>query len=136
MWTLSPLEIEALVLSLEVSSWAVACSLPVGIIVAWILARREFPGKTLLNGLVHLPLILPPVVVGYVLLILLGRRGLIGAWLHDVFGRSESADGVESARIPSPRGWSCPLLLSDASPSDGVAAIGVDFLLFGFASSW
>jgi molybdate transport system permease protein len=88
MWTLSPLEIEALVLSLEVSSWAVACSLPVGIIVAWILARREFPGKTLLNGLVHLPLILPPVVVGYVLLILLGRRGLIGAWLHDVFGIS------------------------------------------------
>ena len=88
MWTLSPLEIEALVLSLEVSSWAVACSLPVGIIVAWILARREFPGKTLLNGLVHLPLILPPVVVGYVLLILLGRRGLIGAWLHDAFGIS------------------------------------------------
>jgi len=51
-----------------------------------LLARREFPGKTIVNGLVHLPLILPPVVVGYLLLVVLGRRGPLGAWLYDVFG--------------------------------------------------
>jgi molybdate transport system permease protein len=88
MWMLTPLEIEALILSLKVSSWAVVCSLPFGIFIAWLLARKDFWGKTLLNGLVHLPLILPPVVVGYVLLILLGRRGPIGMWLYDVFGIS------------------------------------------------
>jgi molybdate transport system permease protein len=88
MWTMTPLEIEALLLSLKVSSWAVACSLPVGIAVAWLLARRDFLGKTALNGLVHLPLILPPVVVGYLLLVLLGRRGWVGGWLHDAFGLS------------------------------------------------
>jgi molybdate transport system permease protein len=55
-------------------------------LVAWLLARREFPGKTIVNGLVHLPLILPPVVVGYLLLVVLGRRGPLGAWLYDVFG--------------------------------------------------
>lgn len=83
---LTPLELEAIGLSLKVSAWAVAASLPFGIAVAWLLARREFVGKTLFNGLVHLPLILPPVVVGYLLLILLGRRGPVGGWLYDVFG--------------------------------------------------
>ncbi|MCP5372766.1 MAG: molybdate ABC transporter permease subunit [Hyphomicrobiales bacterium] len=82
----TPLEMEALGLSLRVSLWAVAGSLPVGILTALVLARRRFPGKTLVNGLVHLPLILPPVVVGYLLLVLLGRRGVVGAWLHDWFG--------------------------------------------------
>ncbi len=88
MWSLSPLEIEAVSLSLRVAVWAVACSLPLGVFTAWLLARREFPGKTLLNGLVHLPLIVPPVVVGYLLLVVLGRRGVVGAWLYDVFGIS------------------------------------------------
>lgn len=83
---LTSLELEAIGLSLKVSAWAVAASLPFGIAVAWLLARREFVGKTLFNGLVHLPLILPPVVVGYLLLILLGRRGPVGGWLYDVFG--------------------------------------------------
>ncbi len=87
-WWLTPAEIEALMLSLRVSLWAVACSLPFGILVAWLLARRDFPGRNLLNGIVHLPLILPPVVVGYLLLVLLGRRGIVGAWLFDVFGVS------------------------------------------------
>jgi molybdate transport system permease protein len=86
MWNLTPLETEAVWLSLRVAVVAVAGSLPIGLFVAWLLARREFPGKTIVNGLVHLPLILPPVVVGYLLLVLLGRRGPLGAWLYDVFG--------------------------------------------------
>jgi molybdate transport system permease protein len=58
----------------------------VGLAVAWLLARRDFTGKTLLNGLIHLPLVLPPVVVGFALLVLFGRNGAIGAWLYQVFG--------------------------------------------------
>lgn len=84
--SLTPLEIEAIELSLRVALWAILFSLPFGIGVAWILARREFVGKSILNGIVHLPLIVPPVVIGYLLLVLLGRRGLIGAWLLDTFG--------------------------------------------------
>ena len=76
---LSPLEIEALSLSLKVSLWAVAWSLPPGIAIAWLLARREFPGKALLDGIVHLPLVLPPVALGYVLLVLFGRNGPLGS---------------------------------------------------------
>ena len=85
---LTPLEAEALALSLRVSLWAVLGSLPFGIAIAWLLARRRFFGRELLNGIVHLPLILPPVVVGYLLLVLLGRRGALGAWLFDTFGIS------------------------------------------------
>ncbi len=88
VWTLTPLEIEVVLLSLRVAFWAVLFSLPFGILIAWLLARVDFFGKTLLNGLVHLPLIVPPVVVGYLLLVLLGRRGPIGVWLYDVFGIS------------------------------------------------
>ena len=83
---LTPLELEAIGLSLKVSAWAVAGSLPFGIVVAWLLARRDFVGKALIDGLVHLPLILPPVVVGYLLLVVLGRRGPVGGWLYDTFG--------------------------------------------------
>ena len=80
------LEIEAVRLSLRVAFWSVAASLPVGVLVAWLLARRRFPGKALLDGFVHLPLVVPPVVVGYGLLVLFGRRGVIGAWLYETFG--------------------------------------------------
>ncbi len=83
---IQPLEAEALALSLRVASWSVLCSLPLGILVAYLLARREFWGKTLIDGLVHLPMVVPPVVVGYLLLVLLGRQGPLGAWLHDWFG--------------------------------------------------
>jgi molybdate transport system permease protein len=86
LFHLTPVEAEALRLSLWVSCWAVAASLPLGILTAWVLARLRFPGKQLLDGLVHLPLVLPPVVVGYLLLILLGRRGVIGAFLYQRFG--------------------------------------------------
>ncbi len=80
----TPLELEALKLSLWVSGWAVAVSLPVGVAAAWVLARLRFPGKHLLDGLVHLPLVLPPVVIGYLLLVLLGRNGVVGGWLHQM----------------------------------------------------
>jgi molybdate transport system permease protein len=79
-------EWSALWLSLRVSLWSVAIMLLPGVGLAWLLARRRFPGKIILDALVHLPLVLPPVVVGYVLLALLGRRGIIGAWLHESLG--------------------------------------------------
>lgn len=84
--TLSPTERDAVLLSLRVSVWAVGGSLPVALLCAWLLARRQFPGKILLDGLVHLPLVLPPVVVGYLLLLLLGRKGPVGSLLLDWFG--------------------------------------------------
>ena len=86
MDVLSPEELEALRLSLKVGFWNLVISLPLAVAVAWLLARREFWGKELLNGLVHLSLILPPVVTGYILLILLGRRGPLGTLLEDWFG--------------------------------------------------
>ena len=85
---LTPIEIEAVILSTRVAVWAMIWSLPLAIAAAWVLARCDFPGKSLLDGLIHLPLVLPPVVVGYVLLIALGRRGVLGAWLYDLFGIS------------------------------------------------
>jgi molybdate transport system permease protein len=87
---LSDYEVTALLLSLKVSSVAVLFSLPLGIVCAWILARTEFPGKSLFDSLIHLPLVLPPVVIGYVLLISMGRQGAIGAILYDWFGLSFS----------------------------------------------
>lgn len=85
---LTPFEAEALRLSLQVSCLAVAGSLPIGILAAWLLARKRFPGKTLLDGLIHLPLVLPPVVIGYVLLVVLGRKGVLGEILYRWFGIS------------------------------------------------
>lgn len=83
---LSPLEWEALGLSLKVAVWATLASLPLGLATAWLLARTRFFGHGLVNAAVHLPLVLPPVVVGYALLVLLGRSGPLGAWLHEMFG--------------------------------------------------
>jgi molybdate transport system permease protein len=83
LFDIAPAEWDALRLSLWVSAWAVAGSLPLGIAAAWILARRTFPGKSILDGLIHLPLVLPPVVTGYLLLVFFGRRGPLGAWLHE-----------------------------------------------------
>ncbi|SLN14050.1 Molybdenum transport system permease protein ModB [Roseovarius albus] len=80
---LRPEEWDALLLSLKVSVWAVVISLPLALLVAWLLARREFPGKALLSALVHLPLVLPPVVTGYLLLLAFGRNGVFGKVLAD-----------------------------------------------------
>ncbi len=82
--SLTALEVEALSLSLWVSCWAVGLSLPFGVALGWLLGRHNFPGKALLDSIVHLPLVLPPVVVGYVLLLALGRAGPIGGLLADL----------------------------------------------------
>lgn len=84
MGWLGPQEWEAVSLSLRVSFWATLASLPLGIFVAHALARWSFPGKQVLNGLVHLPLILPPVVTGYLLLLTFGTKGPIGSLLQDM----------------------------------------------------
>jgi molybdate transport system permease protein len=81
---LSPQEWTAVALSLRIALVATVVALPFGIAVAWLLARKDFWGKALLDGLVHLPLVLPPVVTGYLLLIAFGRRGVFGAALADV----------------------------------------------------
>jgi len=83
---LTPEEWTAIHLSLKVALWAMIGSLPLGIAVAMLLARKEFWGKSLLNGIVHLPLVLPPVVTGYLLLLTFGRRGPVGAFLEAQFG--------------------------------------------------
>ncbi|MEH3119887.1 MAG: molybdate ABC transporter permease subunit [Methylorubrum populi] len=81
---LTPDEATALLLSLRVAAVATLASLVPGLAVAWLLARRRFPGHALLDGLVHLPLILPPVVTGYLLLLAFGRRGWLGGWLAEI----------------------------------------------------
>ncbi len=81
---LSPDEWTAVRLSVKVATVAMLASIPPALAVAWLLARKEFWGKSLLNGLVHLPLVLPPVVTGYLLLLAFGRRGPIGAALADI----------------------------------------------------
>lgn len=85
---LSEVEREAIAISLKVAGSAVGWTLLPGIALAWLLARREFRGKALLDGFLHLPLVLPPVVVGYLLLISLGRQGWLGQWLDRLFGIS------------------------------------------------
>ena len=86
MLDLSPAEWTAVLLSLRIALVATAFALPFGIAIGWLLARTEFWGKTLLDGLVYLPLVLPPVVTGYLLLISFGKKGPIGAFLADHFG--------------------------------------------------
>jgi molybdate transport system permease protein len=86
MLELSPAEWTAVALSLRIALVATAWALPFGIAIGWLLARGRFWGKTVLDGLVHLPLVLPPVVTGYLLLIWFGRKGAIGAFLYDHFG--------------------------------------------------
>ena len=86
MTFLTPQEWDVLGLSLRVAFWSVLISLPPAVAVAMLLARGRFPGKTLFDAFVHLPLVLPPVVVGFLLLLLFGRQGPLGAWLDDWFG--------------------------------------------------
>jgi molybdate transport system permease protein len=84
MLSLTPEEWTAVALSLRIAVVATAVSLPFGLAVAWLLARKEFWGKALLDGVVHLPLVLPPVVTGYLLLIAFGRKGAVGSMLADI----------------------------------------------------
>ena len=83
---LSPAELEALRLSLAVALRSVLLSLPLAVLAAWILTRARFPGRTVLDAFVHLPLVLPPVAIGYTLLLLFGARGPIGGFLRGHFG--------------------------------------------------
>jgi molybdate transport system permease protein len=85
MW-LSANESEALALSLSVAARSLLLSLPFALLLSWILTRKRFVGRTLLDAVVHLPLVLPPVVVGYLLLVLFGARGPLGGWLERTFG--------------------------------------------------
>ncbi len=76
----------ALALSLKVAGWATAINLVLGVAVGYLLARKRFPGRDLLDTVLTLPLVMPPTVLGYYLLVLIGRRGWLGGWLHDQFG--------------------------------------------------
>jgi len=82
----TPVELEVVGLSLKVAFWSTLASLPLALALALVLGRLQFPGKTLLDGIVNLPLVLPPVVTGYLLLIAFGRHGPIGAFLEQAFG--------------------------------------------------
>ena len=86
MLEITPAEWTAILLSLRVAAVATLVATPLGVALAWLLARRDFWGKSLVDALVHLPLVLPPVVTGYLLLLTFGRRGLVGAWLADHLG--------------------------------------------------
>jgi molybdate transport system permease protein len=86
VFELTPEEWVAVALSLRIAFWATLVATPFGIAIGWLLARKEFWGKTLVDGVVHLPLVVPPVVTGYLLLISLGRRGPIGALLEEYLG--------------------------------------------------
>ncbi len=89
IFSLSQEEISAVKLSMIVGFWSVFLSLPFGVFFGWLLARFEFFGKSILDGFLHLPLVVPPVVTGYLLLILFGRRnGVFGPWLYETFGLS------------------------------------------------
>ncbi len=86
MLDLTPAEWTAIQLSLLVAIVATLVATPIGIAIAWLLARRDFWGKSFVDAAIHLPLVLPPVVTGYLLLLTFGRRGLVGAWLADHLG--------------------------------------------------
>jgi molybdate transport system permease protein len=86
VFDLSPAEWTAVLLSLRVALVATVVALPFGIAIGWLLARKDFWGKIVVDGIVYLPLVLPPVVTGYLLLISFGRKGPIGAFLADYFG--------------------------------------------------
>ena len=95
--TLTPTEWTALWLSLKVAGVAIVIALPFAIWIAWILSRKHFFGKWLLEGVIHLPLVLPPVVVGYLLLLMFGRDGWVGGCLRETFGISIAFTWVAAA---------------------------------------
>lgn len=83
---LGPGEWQAILLSLKIGVWSLVAGVPLALLLAWLLARCEFPGKAIVDGIIHLPLVMPPVVTGYLLLLALGRQGPIGGWLEAQFG--------------------------------------------------
>lgn len=83
---LTPAEWQAIGLSLKIGAWSLVAGLPLAMALAWLLARCDFPGKAVVDGIIHLPLVMPPVVTGYLLLLALGRNGPVGHWLEAQFG--------------------------------------------------
>ena len=135
MIELSPDEWVAVRLSLRIALVATVVALPLGLAVAWLLARKHFYGKALLDGLIHLPLVLPPVVTGYLLLISFGRRGPIGAFLADYFGLVFSFRWTGAALACGVMGFPLlvrPLRLAieaiDRKLEDAAATLGADRL--------
>jgi molybdate transport system permease protein len=135
MLDLSPEEWIAIALSLRIALVATLVALPFGVAIAWLLARRNFWGKALLDGMVHLPLVLPPVVTGYLLLITFGRRGPIGAFLAEHFGIVFSFRWTGAALACGVMGF--PLLVRpirlaieaiDRKLEDAAATLGADRL--------
>jgi molybdate transport system permease protein len=94
---LSAAETDALTLSLSIAARSVLFNLPFAVVVAWLLTRTRFAGRTVFDAFVHLPLVLPPVVVGYLLLVLFGIRGPIGGWLYQAFGIQLAFTGTGAA---------------------------------------
>ncbi|WP_114764729.1 molybdate ABC transporter permease subunit [Vibrio rhodolitus] len=88
MFLLTEYESQALLLSIKVSLYAIVWLIPIGIFLAWLLAKKQFVGKSVVDSIIHLPLVLPPVVIGYLLLVLMGRQGVIGQWVYQTFGVS------------------------------------------------
>src|ERR1700733_8743851 len=136
MLQLSPAEWTAVELSLRIAIVATACATPFGIAIGWLLARKRFWGKTALDGLVHLPLVLPPVVTGYLLLISFGRRGPIGAFLYEHFGIVFSFRWTGAALACGVMGFPLmirPIRLSleaiDRRLEDAAATLGANYLL-------
>jgi len=134
--SLTPDEWTAVVLSLRIAVVATVVALPFAVAIAWVLARKNFWGKALLDGIVHLPLVLPPVVTGYLLLIWFGRRGVIGAFLADTFGIVFSFRWTGAALACGVMGF--PLLVRairlsfeavDAKLEDGAWALGANRLV-------
>ena len=135
MLDLTPDEWTAVALSLRIALVATIVALPFGIAVAWLLARKDFYGKALLDGVVHLPLVLPPVVTGYLLLIAFGRRGPLGAFFADYFGIVFSFRWTGAALASGVMGFPLlvrPLRLSieaiDRRLEDAAATLGADRL--------
>ena len=109
MFEFSPSEWTAIALSVRVALVAVICSLPLAIGLGYLLARSSFPGKAVLDGFLHMPLVLPPVVTGYLLLLAFGRQGPIGAFLYDAFGLTFAFRWTGAALAAAVRGF--PLML-------------------------
>ena len=135
MFELSPDEWTAVRLSLQIALTATAFSLPIGLLAGYALARWRFPGKMLLDGLIHLPLVLPPVVTGYILLVLLGRHGVLGAFLADYLGIIFSFRWTGAALSCGVMGFPLmvrPIRLSieaiDRRLEDAAATLGADHL--------
>jgi len=134
-------ELEALRLSLEVATRSVGFSLPLAVLAAWVLTRARFPGRLLLDAFVHLPLVLPPVAVGYVLLLLFGVRAPLGAWLRTHFGVQLAFTTAGAAlatvitfasNVPGVT-RTLPLALYTAMQSPGGDALALRLALLSFA---